>query len=120
MKVQLSADDIRVRVSEAELAALRGGEPLRLQVGGDPPLLWVELVLAEQARLYRTASAPAHWSIALPRPAVDAYVATLPAREALAIDVAILPSPTASVMRIRFEVDVRDSIAVRGPRGRHA
>lgn len=113
MKLQLQPGSLRVRIDEAELAALLAGNPLQLQIGfGSEVLVSLTLTLAEQLSLVPGAG----WHLSLPESLLRDYVATLPRRDALTF---ALPVPGDEPLRLDFEVDVRDSLVVRGARRRH-
>ena len=115
MKLQLQDQRMRLRVDEAELARLLAGEAivnatelgsgsrfsqsLRLHAGAQPTL---------QAR-------SGEWQVGLPGTAVRDYVQRLPCREALGF---ALAGDGDAVLSLQFEVDVRDSLQLRGARRR--
>lgn len=110
MKLQFTDGALRIRVDEAELARLRDGATLRLSprlVGRE--LFRFELALGEPAGA--AAGEGAH-RVLVPADMLDAYAATLPRRDALAL------GRDDDGLHLEFEVDVRDSIAVRGPKRR--
>lgn len=112
MKLQLQNDNLRVRIDEAELTALQAGETLRLALGRMPdPLFSLRVVLGEALSLQSGASS---WQLAMPRTAIHDYVRTLPNRHAL--ELPLLDEGQA--LTLQFEVDVRDSLQVRGARRR--
>lgn len=109
MKLQLQPQSLRLRLDEAELAALLAGQPLGLDVGqGTTTLFTLRVGLGQAAGLH--ADGPA-WRLTLPEPELRAYIETLPRRDALALTLG-------GDLRLDFEVDVRDSLQVRGPRRR--
>lgn len=112
MKLQLQNDSLRVRIDEAELAALQSGESLTLALG-DParPLFSMQLRLGGEPALQTDAVA---WQLLLPSAAVADYVQTLPNRHALELSVHV----DGHALAVQFEVDVRDSLQVRGARRR--
>lgn len=106
MKLQMHNDSVRVRIDEAELAALQAGERLSLRVGNVSPLFALQVVLGDALSL----QLGTRWRLVLPRAEIGRYVQTLPNRHALE-----LPLPNAgSALMLQFEVDVRDSLQVRG------
>ena len=110
MKLQLQDDFLRVRIDEAELALLLAGGTVSLRVGA-PSVFALDIELASGLQLDRDET----WRLCLPAETVRAYGQTLPRRDALRFD---LVRSEASVLAIDFEVDVRDSLQVRGPRRR--
>ncbi|GHA73031.1 hypothetical protein [Cognatilysobacter bugurensis] len=116
MKVQLQPGRLRLRIDEAELATLLGGESIRLTLVHGPGIHWT-YTLALAAALDAVdlaAPAPARVSIRLPHGAVQAYAATLPRRDALTFEIGREGQGGDALTRIDFEVDVRDSIRTRG------
>ena len=109
VKLQFRPDALRLRIDEAELEQLLAGAELVLCTrSGKCVLLDLRVGLAPSFEF-----APATpWRLCLPEAAVLAYVETLPRREALVFE----PMPAANpAFRVEFEVDVRDSVARRGP-----
>lgn len=112
MKLQIQPGSLRVRIDEAELAALLGGEPLLLRLGlGGEVLVSLTVTLAARLSLL----AEAGWQLTLPESELRDYIATLPRRDALAF---YLPTLGEEPLRLDFEVDVRDSLQVRGHKRR--
>lgn len=116
MKVQMQAQTLRIRISEAELARLLDGQTvenltrlpggvarqqLRMVEGGEPAL----------------AAAPGGWAFILPRDVMEPYVARLPCRDGLAMR---FPVEEGGELDVEFEVDVRDSVRSRGTGKRDA
>lgn len=116
MKVQLQPGRLRLRVDEAELAALLGGESIRLTIVRGPSIHWTYTVSLAAALdgIDLVAPAPARVSIRLPHGAVQAYAATLPRRDALTFEIGRDGQGADALERVDFEVDVRDSIRTRG------
>lgn len=109
MKLQFKESALRVRVDETELSDLLAGQRLVLSVVlGEQVLLDVRLGLATGLE-FRTATP---WQILLPERDVRSYADTLPRRDAL---VFVLEEQGSRPLRVEFEVDVRDSVARRGP-----
>jgi hypothetical protein len=110
VKLQVQAQSLRVRVTEAELQHLLSGSPLRLDLGFDGnELLAMEVAAGPETSF----AAGAAWRLALSEVDLRAYAGTLPRRDAL---VAVLTGSGGEPLRLEFEVDVRDSVKVRGPR----
>jgi hypothetical protein len=109
MKLQLQAHGLRVRADESEFATL-------LEVGlvradfALPGLPLHLLVEATDGAGMRFDAAAGSLHLRLPRVALDDYRSRLPCRDGLVADQA--------GFEISFEVDVRDSVRVRGPRRR--
>lgn len=105
-KVQISGQHLRFRLDESALARLLAGETLR-----DCTRLGADRVFTRSLGLGAGSEASFssdgnHWQLALPRTAVNDYVARLPCREALAFALDLAPDVR---LAIDFEVDVRDS-----------
>ena len=110
MKVQVQRQALRVRVTEAELQDLLAGSALRLDLRfGGQGMLAMELNTGPE-----TSVRPGDvWRLRLSETALRDYAGTLPRRDAL---VAALTGSGGEPLRLEFEVDVRDSVKVRGPR----
>jgi hypothetical protein len=110
VKLQVHEQSLRVRVTEAELKDLLAGSPLRL----DLPFNGQRLLTLELTTGPETSVQPGDvWRLRLSEAALRAYAGTLPRRDALA---AALTGSGGEPLRLEFEVDVRDSVKVRGPR----
>ncbi|TAL92985.1 MAG: hypothetical protein EPN69_07720 [Rhodanobacter sp.] len=115
MKLQISDQQWRLRVSEDELQRLRGGHALvsASTLPGDAVLRFVlELVPTSQASVGRDGDS---WKFSLPAASVDAYVERLPCRDGVDF---VLPGGSDVALQLAFEVDVRDSVRRRGARPR--
>lgn len=125
MKLQLQPQRLRVRISEAELARLLGGETLRfgLAHAGSTLLEFAvrlgEVPASARVECSRAPGGDARWQLTLPEPVVRAYAGTLPRRDALVLEVGRDEGPD-SLRAVSFEVDVRDSLVVRGTAQRRA
>lgn len=115
MKLQIQGDSLRFRVDEAELAHLLAGEMLhnRTQIAADRHFSQTLGMHAGAKPLLQLL--PETWQVLLPQDRLRDYVARLPCRDALVFE---LPMTDAVVLIVQFEVDVRDSLQVRGPRRR--
>lgn len=119
MKLQLQPGSLRLRVNEDELARLLQNQPLRLElVDGGLPLFCLDVRLHEVPNAGRVAyelhvDDPRHWRLTLPVPAIAGYARTLPRRDALVLEPQ-QQDDTGAVLSVLFEVDVRDSVRVRG------
>jgi hypothetical protein len=110
MKLQVQRQALRVRVTEAELKDLLAGSPLRLDLRfSGQRMLTLELTTGPE-----TSVQPGDiWRVRLSETALQDYAGTLPRRDAL---VAALTGTGGEPLRLEFEVDVRDSVKVRGAR----
>ena len=112
MKLQMQAQSLRVRVDEAELARLLGGETLSLRTCCAGKMLFaLDLGLGDRLALVPGAN----WQLTLADTELRDYVDTLPRRAALSLE---LVQGEDAPLRIDFEVDVRDSVQVRGAKRR--
>ncbi|MDE2573945.1 MAG: hypothetical protein KGL55_01390 [Rhodospirillales bacterium] len=113
MKIQLRGQSMRLRIDEGELDSLLNGNGL-VNVTALGTGVAYEQVLrlggGDQARLD---AAGTNWTLHLPREHVQGYVSRLPCREGLTFT---LLADESDALNITFEVDVRDSIRVRGMR----
>ncbi len=111
MKLQINAQQVRLRIDEQELQQLRASSAL---VG--TTVLPSGASFGWQLQLHPGAEASLvvdgkGWQIDLPIAAVDAYVERLPCKKGL--DFA-LPTRGGTPLELVFEVDVRDSVRRRG------
>jgi hypothetical protein len=110
VKLQVQAQSLRVRVTEAELQDLLSGSSLRLDLRFDGQ----DLLALEVATGAETSLQPgAVWRLRLSGTALRVYAEALPRRDALVVG---LTGSGGESLRLEFEVDVRDSVKVRGPR----
>jgi hypothetical protein len=115
MKLQVQQQSLRVRVTEAELLELLSGKSLRLDVA----FCGRSFVGLQVACGPETALEPGQdWRLRLSETALRIYGESLPSRDALVVE---LTGSGGEPLRLEFEVDVRDSVRVRGPtkRGGH-
>lgn len=115
MKLQLQGQRMRLRLDEAELARLLAGEAIV-----NATELGTGLRCCQSLRLHADAqpslqATPGEWHVGLPDAAVRDYVQRLPCREALEFALACDDN---AVLMLHFEVDVRDSLQLRGARRR--
>lgn len=110
MKLQVQQQSVRVRVGEAELQDLLSGKSLRLDVTfGGTRLFGLHVVCGPETSL----EPGSVWRLRLSETALRVYAETLPRRDALNVGLA---GSCGEPLRLEFEVDVRDSVKVRGPR----
>ena len=110
MKLQVQDQSLRLRVTEAELRDLLSGSVLRLDLRFDGlNLLALEVVTGSVSSLQSGAA----WRLRLSDAALRGYADTLPRRDALVV---ALTGSGGEPLRLAFDVDVRDSVKVRGPR----
>lgn len=113
MKLQLQGQRLRLRIDEAELERLLAGAAIvnATDLGAGFHLRQTLSVHADpQPSLQATSG---EWRVGLPAASIREYVQRLPCREALAFELAC---DGGAVVSLRFEVDVRDSLQVRGAR----
>ncbi|MBK6729037.1 MAG: hypothetical protein IPG63_17830 [Xanthomonadales bacterium] len=104
MKLQLQTGSARLRLDEAELTRLLAGETLVLTVAPWPGARWcLEVALGTVLSLRREPTL----QLQLPRAPVETYATTLPRRDACAFALA-------DALDLQLEIDVRDSVRVRG------
>ncbi len=104
MKVQFDTGRLRLRVGNAELAALRAGDTLVVALDW-PGRPWrLALIAGDNLRFEITDGGVA---LVLPRADLDALAARLPARDGLRH---VLELPTGP-LELRFEVDLHDGRA---------
>lgn len=112
MKLQAQIQSLRLRVDEAELAELLAAAVLHLRLGPESdPLLVLRVELGDTLQ-FETGP---EWWLQLPREAIEDYLQTLPNKAACRF---VLDPEAAEPVQIDFEVDVRDSLQVRGVRRR--
>lgn len=117
MKIQIQEQRLRFRLDEDELARLletgRVGSDSRLapEVG-----LRQEIELVDAAIAPELTFLPGLWRLRLARADLLAYRARLPCREGL--DYALPSGEPERPLRLSVEVDVRDSVRLRGPKRR--
>jgi len=117
MKLQLQGQRMRLRLDEAELARLLAGDTIvnATELGAGLHFFqWLGLHAGTAPILQAT---PGEWRLQLPEAAVRDYVGRLPCRDALGFE---LDMDGSAVVSLHFEVDVRDSLQVRGPRRRRS
>ena len=111
MKVQMQGQQLRLRISEAELAQLQSGKTLanltKLPSGVNC------LQALKTGAQVRWTGAAGDWCFELSQAALEDYVSGLPCRDAL---VFMMPVPESDAIEIHFEVDVRDSVRTRRAR----
>lgn len=111
MKVQLQGQSLRLRIDEAELARLQGGEEITNTTALPGPghcTQRLRVAAVDQAAFSGSAD---DWRLALPSAPLEAYIAKLPCKQGLSFT---LPLPSGPALEVEFEVDVRDSARVRG------
>jgi hypothetical protein len=111
MKLQLTVTSLRLRIDESELAVLQAGQTLELapRHGGEA-LIALEVCVGES---FAFAHQGPSWRLCIPGDALQQYVEGLPSRDPLGLRL-----EGEGGLRIDFDVDVRDSIAIRGARRR--
>lgn len=116
MKVQLSDGRARLRVDEAEFAGLLAGETV-VSKTAFPGGTWIVRLVTDASPGCAASLHAGVLSLRLSRAEMTAYQSRLPCREGVTW---VLAGDDGVGVRIEFEVDVRDSTRLRGPRRRHA
>ena len=113
MKVQLQGQQVRLRISEAELARLQAGEVVENLTRLPAGLVlrqWLQVGEGSEPALLADATG---WGCLLPPVGLASYVARLPCREGLRLRLPLAEGAEEAV-EIDLEVDVRDSVRSRG------
>lgn len=111
MKVQMQGQQLRLRISEAELVRLQAGEVIVNLTRMPGGITCRQHLLLGDAAQPALIAEPGGWRFLLPRMRLADYVVRLPCREGLALRLAL---EDGEVLDIEFEVDVRDSVRSRG------
>ncbi|GGZ54604.1 hypothetical protein GCM10008101_04860 [Lysobacter xinjiangensis] len=101
MKVQFESGRLRLRVGNAELAALRAGDTLAVALDW-PGRPWRLALDAGDSLGFEITARDV--TLALPRADLDALAARLPARDGLRYALELPSGP----LELRFEVDLHD------------
>jgi len=115
VKVQLQGQALRLRLDEAELASLLAGQDVGSQTRLLPGAAFGMQVRLTAEMEPALVGAHGQFSFHLPRSLLEPYVARLPCREGLHVQ---LPASGEDRLDVEFEVDVRDSVRSRGPHKR--
>lgn len=115
MKMQIHGQSLRLRLDEAELARLLAGEPITNTTDLGAGAAFGQWLALHADAAPRLEVSPGGWQLWLSESAVRDYVTRLPCREALGFD---LDRDGGAALSLHFEVDVRDSLQVRGARRR--
>jgi hypothetical protein len=115
MKLQVQGQGVRLRVDEAELARLLAGKTVINRTMLGAAVEFAQSLALGASTTPSLVVVDGSWHVELPRDAVNAYAGQLPCRHALAFE---LNLGGAEVVGMDFEVDVRDSMKMRGPRRR--
>lgn len=105
MKVQMQAQDLRLRLQEAEFAQLLVGETIENRTALPAGAAWVlqlRLAHVEQAHCEKHGDA---WMCTLPAAEVHAFAQRLPTRDGLHFE---LTAEGREVLHVTFDVDTRD------------
>jgi hypothetical protein len=113
MKVQLGDGRLRVRVDEDEFAGLLAGRSATSRTTF-PGGTWIVAVVATASRDCMASLDGGRLSVQVSGDALRAYQSRLPCRDGIKWT---LDAGDGARVRIDFEVDVRDSIRLRGARG---
>lgn len=115
MKLQVHGQSLRLRLDEAELSRLLAGEAIVNATDlGQGGMFRQRLALHHEPAASLLAI-DGEWHLGLPESIVRDYVGRLPCREALSVE---LDDRAGAPLSLHFEVDVRDSLQVRGARRR--
>lgn len=107
MKLQIENQQLRLRVDEAELARLLGGDCVEMQTHFARAFSITFALRLTQSAEAAMIGLPDAWRIDVPHAAVMAHAERLPTREGLRF---LLPSEgDIQALTILFDVDVRDS-----------
>jgi hypothetical protein len=109
LKLQIQQQSLRLRVTEAELRDLLSGKSLRLDVAFHGTSLFGLHVACGSEKSFEPGPV---WRLTLSETALRIYGETLPSRDALVVG---LTGSGGEPLRLEFEVDVRDSVRMRGP-----
>ncbi|MBB5737780.1 hypothetical protein FHT09_003572 [Xanthomonas arboricola] len=119
MKIQIEAQQLRLRIDEAELAELLAGRTVenlsRLPSGEGARLLRHSVSLSDgDAACNCTAE---HWQLSVPRNALEEHARQLPSREGLRFSFGTgAGHAEQTTLQVTFDVDVRDSARKRFPK----
>lgn len=119
MKIQIEAQQLRLRIDEAELAELLAGRTVenlsRLPSGEGARLLRHSVSLSDgDAACNCTAE---HWQLSVPRDALEEHARQLPSREGLRFSFGTgAGHAEQTTLQVTFDVDVRDSARKRFPK----
>lgn len=114
MRVQQQSQSLRLRIDEAELARLLAGDAVQNETcWPDGRIERQRLIPAEQLDWQRNDDG---WCVTLPAFEVRALAARLPSRDGLSWE---MPVPGGEILRILFDVDVRDSTRKRHGHRKH-
>ena len=120
MKLQLHGQRMRLRLDEAELARLLAGETIVNATDLGTGIHFCQRLGLHAGTAPMVQAMPGDWRLHLPETIVRDYVGRLPCREALGfeLDSSDRTADGGTVLSLRFEVDVRDSLQLRGARRR--
>ena len=107
MKLQIEAQNMRVRIGEEELSRLLAGQPLVSYTRFTSSLSLSCTLKAVPSEAARFTGQPDAWVIDLPDSLVRAHAASLPTRDGLVFQ---LESGEGDPLELLFDVDVRDSV----------
>lgn len=113
MKIQLCGQSMRLRIDEHELERLLGGDELANITTFRAGHRSRQALRLADCRQPGFEGGSADWLLRLPEESVRRYSSRLPCREGLAF---ALPAGESAALAVTFEVDMRDSVRVRGPR----
>jgi len=117
MKLQLQGQRMRLRLDEAELARLLAGDTIVNATDLGAGIHFCQRLGLHAGTAPMLQATPGEWRLQLPEAAVRDYVGRLPCRDALGFE---LDMDGSAAVSLHFEVDVRDSLQVRGPRRRRS
>jgi len=111
MKLQISGQQWRLRVSEDELQCLREGDSVISKTSLPSGATFSFVLKLNDVSLPSVRAEGDNWSFVVPAALVDDYVQRLPCREGLDFSLPVTGDVT---LELAFEVDVRDSVRRRG------
>ena len=119
MKLQLSDNSVRIRITEQELSSLRAAVLVQQKTVFPDGQQWQYAVRSVPGNASKIRVDGTQLTLDIPQAELEDYIQRLPTRQGLVWSLAVSDQQT---LEVRFDVDVRDSVQVRGaqPRGKGA